>query len=154
MKFIEEVPQVYLEKYDIHVNQYLTYAQIQDIVNSTVQLSNTIEKDENGIERRSDSWSERQINIDMRILLMATDISKEDLVKINHNIFLQNGIVDAVKDSIKNLWQLEEALHYTESWHRALAGNLVKVADILKRVQKLPNIKEQFIKNVEDNSGE
>ena len=38
MKEFKEVNKEYLEQYDIHVNRYLTYSQIQAIANSVRNL--------------------------------------------------------------------------------------------------------------------
>ena len=38
MKEIKAMDKVYLEEYDVHVNPYLTYAQIQAIVNGVKSL--------------------------------------------------------------------------------------------------------------------
>ena len=55
---------VEIEEYGIKVNQYLTYSQIQSIVDGLKKL---------------DSWAERQQSIDMCILYFATDLKKEEM---------------------------------------------------------------------------
>lgn len=47
----------YIEEFDINVNDYLTYAEVQVIVNGIIKF---------------DTWSERQTNIDMLVLNFAT----------------------------------------------------------------------------------
>ena len=62
MKEIKAMDKAYLDGYDVYVNPYLTYAQIQAIVNGVKGL---------------DSWAEREQNIDMCVLAFATDIPTE-----------------------------------------------------------------------------
>ena len=106
MKEIKAMDKVYLEEYDVYVNPYLTYAQIQAIVNGVKSL---------------DSWAEREQNIDMCVLAFATDIPTEKLEELGHDVLLQSGLINAVCGEIKNLFSVYEAIEYTESTKRALA---------------------------------
>ena len=119
MKEIKAMDKVYLEEYDVHVNPYLTYAQIQAIVNGVKGL---------------DSWAEREQNIDMCVLAFATDIPTEKLEELGHDALLQSGLINAVCGEIKNLFSVYEAIEYTESTKRALA-HIIKA---------LPKYQEQF----------
>ena len=106
MKEIKAMDKVYLEEFDVYVNPYLTYAQIQAIVNGVKGL---------------DSWAERKQNIDMCVLAFATDIPTEKLEELGHDALLQSGLIDAVYCKIENLLNVYEAIEYTESTKRALA---------------------------------
>ena len=106
MKEIKAMDKVYLEEFDVYVNPYLTYAQIQAIVNGVKGL---------------DSWAEREQNIDMCVLAFATDIPTEKLEEFGHDVLLQSGLINAVCGEIKNLFSVYEAIEYTESTKRALA---------------------------------
>lgn len=108
---------LYLEEFDIYVEPYLTYEQIQQIVRSII---------------KQDDWSVRQQTIDMLILYHATNVKKEDLEKVGHDELLKSGLIDAVKKSIKNIYQIKEAIDYTQSTTRALQ----------QIVEKLPQLKE------------
>lgn len=119
MKEIKAMDKVYLEEYDVRVNPYLTYAQIQAIVNGV-----------NGL----DSWAEREQNIDMCVLAFATDIPTEKLEEIGHDALLQSGLIHEVDGEIKNLYDVYEAIEYTESTKRALA----------QIVKALPKYQEQL----------
>ena len=119
MKEIKAMDKVYLEKYDVHVNPYLTYAQIQAIVNGVKGL---------------DSWAERAQNIDMCVLAFATDIPTEKLEELGHDALLQSGLINAVMWEIKNLHRVYGAIEYTESTKRALA----------QIVKALPKYQEQL----------
>ena len=119
MKEIKAMDKVYLEEFDVHVNPYLTYAQIQAIVNGVKGL---------------DSWAEREQNIDMCVLAFATDIPTEKLEELGHDALLQSGLINAVCGEIKNLFSVYEAIEYTESTKRSLA----------QIIKALPKYQEQF----------
>lgn len=119
MKEIKAMNKVYLEEYDVHVNPYLTYAQIQAIVNGVKGL---------------DGWAERAQNIDMCVLVFATDIPTEKLEELGHDALLQSGLINAVCGEIKNLFSVYEAIEYTESTKRALA----------QIIKALPKYQEQL----------
>lgn len=143
MNIKEQIPTIYLEDYDITVNQYLTYSQIQTIVNDTEALMQHVEKDEStGKEKISNSWAERQTNIDMLVLMYATDINADDLGKYGHVAMLQNGIVDVVKKNILNYWQLEEAFRYTESWDKVLMSAVKQIGGVIQKYGEKAIIKE------------
>ena len=119
MKEIKAMDKVYLEEYDVHVNPYLTYAQIQAIVNGVKGL---------------DGWAEREQNIDMCVLAFVTDIPTEKLEELGHDVLLQSGLINAVCGEIKNLFSVYEAIEYTESTKRALA----------QIIKALPKYQEQL----------
>lgn len=119
MKEIKAMDKVYLEEFDVYVNPYLTYAQIQAIVNGVKNL---------------DSWAEREQNIDMCVLAFATDIPTEKLEEVGHDALLQSGLINAVCGEIKNLFSVYEAIEYTESTKRALA----------QIIKALPKYQEQL----------
>lgn len=119
MKEIKALEPKYLEAYDVYVNPYLTYAQIQAIVNGVKEL---------------DSWAEREQNIDMCVLAFATDIPTKKLEEIGHEALLQSGLIHAVDGEIKNLLSVYEAIEYTESTKRALA----------QIIKALPKYQEQL----------
>ena len=119
MKEIKAMDKVYLEEFDVYVNPYLTYAQIQAIVNGVKGL---------------DSWAEREQNIDMCVLAFATDIPTEKLEEVGHDALLQSGLISAVCGEIKNLFSVYEAIEYTESTKRALA----------QIIKALPKYQEQL----------
>lgn len=144
MKINKEMPTIYLDKYDINVNQYLTYDQIQQIINSTIALSKNKETDSKGNKRFTNSWAERQVNIDMLILYYATDISKEDLDEIEHSIFLYSGLIDNVMGCIKNIDLIYEALDYTESWKKAFADNIDILSTVINQFQTVAQKREKI----------
>lgn len=122
MKEIKNIDKVYFSEFDIFVNPYLTYAQIQQIVDGVKTM---------------DNWAERQINIDIGILYHATDIGKEKIEEFGHDYFLQSGLIDEVKATIKNIGQIYEAIEYTESTQRALAQILKQLPDLTKKLERV-----------------
>lgn len=112
MAIIPEKETTYLEKYGITVNRYLTYAQIQQIVEATMKFH---------------TWAERQQNIDMLVLVHATDMTVEEIEKYTHDELLQCSLIDSVKSNIENVWHIYNALEYHESTQRALAQILGEI---------------------------
>ena len=112
MAIIPEKETTYLEKYGVTVNRYLTYAQTQQIVEATMKFH---------------TWAERQQNIDMLVLVHATDMTVEEIEKYTHDELTQCGLIDSVKSNIENVWDVYNALEYHESTQRALAQILGEI---------------------------
>lgn len=122
MKRLGKIGAVNLDEYNVKVNPYLTYAQIQQIVDAVKNFT---------------VWAEREQNIDMLILYHATNIGKEKLEEYGHDMLLQSGLIDAVKENIHNLDDVWTALDYTTSIQRSLVqiiNELPKYEDVMKRV--------------------
>lgn len=120
MNELKTMDSVHLEKYGVNVKRYLTYAEIQSIIDTTKAL---------------DSWSERQTNIDMCVLMYATDMSIEDIERIGHDALLQSGLIDEVKNALYNYVDIMDALEYTESTKRALAQIIRKLPEYTKQLE-------------------
>lgn len=112
MAIIPEKETTYLEKYGVTVNRYLTYAQIQQIVEATMKFH---------------TWAERQQNIDMLVLIHATDMTVEEIEKYTHDELLQCSLVDEVMLHVDNLYRIYEALEYHESTQRVLTQILTEI---------------------------
>ena len=123
MKEIKGNQTVYLEDYDITVNKYLTYAQIQQIANAVVAAS---------VNDSDDTWANRQTNIDMLMLYHATDIGKEKLEEIGHDTLLTSGLIEAVRYRIENLYNVDDAIDYIENNQRAINKMLKSLPKILE----------------------
>ena len=128
MKEIKGNQTVYLEDYDITVNKYLTYAQIQQIANAVVASS---------ADDSEDTWANRQTNIDMLMLYHATDITKEELEKVGHDDLLTSGLIQAVREQIKNYYEIFEAINYIEDNQRAIGKMLKSLPKILEESKGL-----------------
>lgn len=117
MKDISKLTPIYLEKYDIEVNPYLTYSQIQQIVNAVIG---------------SDSWAERNQIIDLLILKHATNINVQEIEHYGHDLLLTSGLIDAVCGEVVNLSEVYKAIEYTESTARALAQILKELPNLIE----------------------
>ena len=124
MKEIKSINNIYLNEFDVEVTPYLSYAQIQSIVNAVCKF---------------DTWSDRQQNIDVLLLHHATNITVEEIEKYGHEVFLQSGLLDEVKMNIKNLNQVYESIKYTQSTQRALAQILKELSNMMGPLQKVLN---------------
>lgn len=131
MKEIKGNQTVYLEDYDITVNKYLTYAQIQQIANAVVAAS-TNDSD--------DTWANRQTNIDMLMLYHATDIGKEKLEEIGHDVLLTSGLIEAVRYRIENLYNIDAAIDYIENNQRAINKLLKSLPKVLEETKGLQDL--------------
>lgn len=120
MNELKIMDSVHLDKYGVNVKRYLTYAEIQSIVDTTKTL---------------DNWSERQANIDMCVLMYATDMTVEDIERLGHNALLQSGLIDEVKNALYNYVDIMDALEYTESTKRALAQIIRKLPEYTKQLE-------------------
>lgn len=105
MKELKGLKTKYLENYDVEVNQYLTFSQIQEIINSVLQ---------------SETFEERENTIDYLLLVLCTNIQKEKIDELGPDIFVESGLIDEVKNSIKNIDKLYEGIAYHESTGKAL----------------------------------
>lgn len=121
MKEIKNIEKIYLEKFDIYVDPYLTYEQIQQIIRAIVS---------------QDDWAVRQQIVDMLILYHLTDVSQEELEKVGHDDLLKSGLIDEVKAVVKNLNQIQDALNYTQSLPRALKQISEKLPELRKTIQE------------------
>lgn len=121
MKEIKALEDIYLKEFDIYVKPYLTYAQIQNIINSTVHMN---------------SWAERQQNIDMLVLYYTTDIDKSQLQELDHTVLLQSGLIDAVRNNVKNYNIIEAAIEYTTSIQRSLTTMVKELSKKLETLEK------------------
>ena len=131
MKEIKGNQTAYLEDYDITVNKYLTYAQIQQIANAVVAAS---------MNDSDDTWANRQTNIDMLMLYHATDISKEKLEEIGHNYLLTSGLIDAVRYRIENIYSVNDAIDYIENNQRAINKLLKSLPKVLEEAKGLQDL--------------
>ena len=131
MKEIKGNQTVYLEDYDITVNKYLTYAQIQQIANAVVAAS---------VNDSDDTWANRQTNIDMLMLYHATDIGKEKLEEIGHDDLLTSGLIEAVRYRIENLYSVDDAIDYIENNQRAINKLLKSLPKVLEETKGLQDL--------------
>lgn len=116
---------IYNDEYEIEINRYLTYAQIQQICNAV---------------RQFETWSERQKNIDLLLLYHATNMTQEEIESYSDEDLLQSGLIDMVKETVKNYEDIYVAIDYTESISKAVT----KVAREMTKVLKSPDMKKKI----------
>ena len=124
MKEIKNIEKIYLDEFDIYVEPYLTYDQIQKISESIAT---------------QEDWAVRQQTMDMLILYYTTDISKEEMEQVGHDDLLKSGVIDTVKNSINNLNQVQEAIDYIQSPIKALKQFSDKLPEFKKSLQEVIN---------------
>ena len=121
MKEIQKKENVYLEDYGVTVNQYLTYAQIEGIADAVGKFT---------------TWAERMQNLDMLLLVFATDMTPEQVEEIGHETLDGSGLIGAVKETVVNYHKVNEAISYNEGTQRALAQILKQLPSILAPLKK------------------
>lgn len=124
MKELKAIEPIYLEEFDVHVNPYLTLAQIQKIINAV---------------KIFDTWSEREQNLDLLTLVYATDITPEEIEKIGHESLQASGLIDVVKSRIVNFYKVQEGIDYNESVQRGVNQIVNKLPEIVKPLAPLVN---------------
>lgn len=118
---MKEIEKIKLAEFDnIEVNPYLTYAEIQAITNSVYTMK---------------SWAEREQNIDMLLLIYATSLTTEEVNNYNHDHWLKTGLIDAVKQNVRNFYRIYEAIDYEES----IKKTLIKLANEMPEFNKKVN---------------
>ena len=116
----------YLDKYDIKVKKYLTYAQIQKIIETTMQYK---------------TWAERQTNIDMMVLCYVTDIGVNEIQESGIDKFVESGLIEEVYKIVNNIYEIYDGLEYHESVSKALFELSEKLPEIKNTLQKELNNK-------------
>ena len=106
MKEIKNIEKIYLDKFGVEVSPYLTYAQIQNIVNAVCKF---------------DTWADREQNIDILLLHYVTNLTDKEIEEYGHIALLQSGIIDEVRNNVKNFNKIYEAISYTESVGKSLS---------------------------------
>lgn len=107
---------------DIKIENYLTYAQVQAIVNSA---------------KNAENWAEKQQDIDMLLMHYATDITDEELSEKGHDYWLKTGFIDKVKSSIVNYKDVDTAIAYEENPIRILIKISNEIPEFSKKMNEL-----------------
>lgn len=124
MKELKELEPIYLQSYDVKVNQYLSLSEIQKIINEVLLVEN---------------FEERESIIDYLILCYCTDINRETIDELGADAFIKSGLMDQVKNNIKNLDKLFEGITYHESTGKALRTIAKNIPDDFNGILKNGN---------------
>lgn len=106
---------------EIEVVPYLTYAQIQNIVNAVCKF---------------DTWADREQNIDILLLHYATNLTDKEIEEHGHVALLQSGIIDEVRNNVKNFNKIYEAINYTESVGKSLSAISKQLPKLFKEAME------------------
>ena len=124
MKKLKELEPIYLQNYDVKVKQYLSLSEIQKIINEVLLVEN---------------FEERESIIDYLILCYCTDIGKEKVDELGPYIFVKSGLIDQVKENIKNLNRLFDGIVYHESTGKALRAIAKNIPEDFSSILKNGN---------------
>lgn len=119
---MKEIGKIYLKDYDVYVDPYLTYAQIQTIANSVKTMG---------------SWAERQQNIDMLVLAFGTSLDTAAIEAKEHDYWLNTGLIDEVKKNIINFGDIQSAITYEESIIKLLKTISQEIPEFNKKVDEV-----------------
>ena len=115
MKEIKEFTDEYVEDYGVHIKSYLTYSEIQAIANAATKF---------------DTWAERNENIDILLIHFATDMDDNDKL-------LKSGLIDIVKSTVINFYEIDAAIAFAESPMRLLTKIAKDIPEFSKRVDEV-----------------
>jgi len=127
MKQLEEIKDIYLKEYEVNVHPYLSLAQIDLIAK--------------GVCATEPDYVTRKMTEDMLVLFHATDIGKEVLEATEYDLLCKSGLIKAVRDKIKNIDDIQNDLHYTESIERSLTMLSPKILPLFEKLGEL-NVKD------------
>lgn len=122
MKEIKEFIDEYVEDYGVHIKSYLTYSEIQAIANAATKF---------------DTWAERNENIDILLIHFATDMEDKDIEELGHDKLLKSGLIDIVKSTVINFYEIDDAIAFAESPMRLLTKITKEIPEFSKRVDEV-----------------
>lgn len=106
------------------VKRFLTYSQIQNIINTVMQYQ---------------TWAERQTIIDEMVICYTTDLTQEEVEEKTMDYFVQCGLVDFLHYTVENYFDIFEGLKYHESVGKAL----------IELSKNIPQIKEAIMSELQ-----
>ena len=119
----------HLDEFDIGVKCFLGYDELQNIIETTLNI---------------DNYGDRQKNIDMLVLHYCAGIPIEELENTDPDVYLKSGMVDAVKYEVQNFNEIHCGIEYYMSTTRLL-GSLVSAVQSLPETPEFKNIIENGI---------
>ena len=122
MKEIKEFTDEYVEDYGVHIKSYLTYSEIQAIANAATKF---------------DTWAERNENIDILLIHFATDMDDKNIEELGHDKLLKSGLIDIVKETVVNFYEIDAAIAVSESPMRLLTKIAKEMLEFSKRVDEV-----------------
>ena len=81
----------------------------------------------------------------MLILYFATNLTKEEIQEYSHEEWLKSGLIEIIKNNLKNYYQINEGIEYTESIRKTLSDIVKHMPELSKnseRSDKIDKIKK------------
>ena len=111
---------IHNDEYDIEINALLSATQIDKIAQEIINLK---------------TYLEREQMICYLVLNYCTNIDKEAIEDADPDVIVQSGLWEAVKDSVYNFYEIEDAIKFYESPVRMLAEIADVLPDLTKQLQ-------------------
>ena len=111
---------IHNDEYDIEINALLSATQIDKIAQEVINLK---------------TYLEREQMICYLVLNYCTNIDKEAIEDADPDVIMQSGLWEAVKSSVYNFYEIEDAIKFYESPVRMLAEIADVLPDLTKQLQ-------------------
>ena len=111
---------IHNDEYDVEINALLSATQIDKIAQEVINLK---------------TYLEREQMICYLVLNYCTNIDKEAIEDADPDVIVQSGLWEAVKSSVYNFYEIEDAIKFYESPVRMLAEIADVLPDLTKQLQ-------------------
>ena len=111
---------IHNDEYDVEINALLSATQIDKIAQEVIKLG---------------TYLEREQMICYLVLNYCTNINKEAIEDADPDVIVQSGLWEAVKSSVYNFYEIEDAIKFYESPVRMLAEIADVLPDLTKQLQ-------------------
>ena len=111
---------IHNDEYDVEINALLSATQINKIAQEVINLK---------------TYLEREQMICYLVLNYCTNIDKEAIEDADPDVIVQSGLWEAVKSSVYNFYEIEDAIKFYESPVRMLAEIADVLPDLTKQLQ-------------------
>lgn len=126
MMELKEIKKIHLSEYDIDVNEYLTLDEIKGIVEGAIKFEDYVERD---------------LYINLAILLNGTSLTKEEVDSLDYNI--AEELFNKVNNTILNTYRVYEYIKRYESVEYNVKQFLTEANKMIKSIEKsMPNKSE------------
>ena len=113
---------IHNDEYDVEINALLSATQIDKIAQEVIKLG---------------TYLEREQMICYLVLNYCTNIDKEAIEDADPDVIMQSGLWEAVKSSVYNFYEIEDAIKFYESPVRMLAEIADVLPDLTKQLQSV-----------------
>ena len=140
MRKFKKNRKIYIKKYDIELDKYLTIEGVKGIVEGALSIDELIERD---------------VFIDLSVLKLCGGISDEKIDKLDYNDLIKDGVINIIHNKIVNYDLIDKYINKYEGTAyivNAFLSDLLK--EIEKGIDKIPDTAkdlETLIKGMNDN---